>query len=164
MTATAQFMDKNTPTAEAVSMVDGGRMILRGAFRLLGVALAIAAIGLWLAPGASWDTDILLFKLILSICAFLAGLGMLGSSSRPLPPEVEIDTIRREIRLVRRPRGAKPTVLQSCEFSDLAYVEQTDASVRLWDKAGVFLAEVSLSERSAFNSLVAGLRDEGKLA
>lgn len=164
MTATAEFMNDKAPAIEPVRMADGGRMIVRGTLRLFGAAMALAAIGLWLAPGASWDSDIMLFKLILSLCALIAGIGMLSSSSRPPAPEVEIDSIRREVRLVRRLRGAAPVILQSCTFGDLAHVEHSNTTVRLWDKGGAFLAEVNVTDRSALSSLLSGLRDAGKLA
>ncbi|MCX7560093.1 hypothetical protein OS190_10985 [Sulfitobacter sp. F26204] len=164
MTATAEFMNPTPPAAEPVRMVDGGRMIVRGAQRLVGVSLTIAALALWMVPGSSWENDVMLFKLILSLTAVIAGLGLVSSSAKPRTPEVEIDTIRREVRLVRRQRGVVPEVLQSCGFAQLARAEHEGSVVRLWDHAGKFLAEVSLTDRSALSSLVAGLRDAGKLA
>ncbi|KIN66286.1 hypothetical protein Z946_298 [Sulfitobacter noctilucicola] len=164
MTATADFMPQPTQAPEPVRMADGGRMIIRGAQRLAGVALTLAAIGLWLAPGASWEPDLMLFKLILSVSAVIAGLGLISASSTPPSPEVEVDTIRREVRLVRRLRGSAPVVLQSCPFAELAHVEQAGNNVSLWDKQGVFLAEVSLTDRNSLSSLLAGLRDAGKVA
>ncbi len=163
MTATADFMDAPAPASEPVRMADGGRMIVRGVQRLVGVSLTIAALGLWLAPGSSWENDIMLFKLILSITAVIAGLGLVSSSSTPRAPEVEIDTIRREVRLVRRLRGAAPVILKSCAFDKLAKAEHKGTNVRLWDEAGVFLAEVNLTDRAALSSLVSGLRDVAKL-
>ncbi|OAN94511.1 hypothetical protein A8B74_02490 [Sulfitobacter geojensis] len=145
-------------------MAGGGRMIVRGAQRLLGVSMTLAALGLWLAPGASWESDVMLFKLILSLTAVIAGLGLMGASTAPRAPEIQIDTIRREVRLVRRQRGGADQVLQSCGFAKLSRAEQDGNSVFLWDQAGLFLAEVSLTDRKALSSLVAGLRDVGKLA
>ena len=169
MTATADFMNANTSATamadiEPVRMVDGGRMIVRGVQRLAGVSLTIAALALWLVPGSSWESDIMLFKLILSITAVIAGLGLVSSSSTPRTPEVEIDTIRREVRLVRRQRGVAPEVLQSCGFAQLSRAEHEGNTLRLWDQAGKLLAEVSLTDRAALSSLVSGLRDVGKLA
>jgi hypothetical protein len=163
MTSTADFMDATALAVEPARMADGGRMIVRGAQRLVGVSLTIAALGLWLAPGSSWESDVMLFKLILSITAVIAGLGLVSASSTPRAPEVEIDTIRREVRLVRRQRGVAPVVLQSCAFSKLARAEHEGTNVRLWDESGAFLAEVSLTDRAALTSLVAGLSDEAKL-
>ncbi|MGC1495107.1 MAG: hypothetical protein WA790_04810 [Sulfitobacter sp.] len=165
MTATAEFMnvDAAAPALQPVRIVGGGRMLVRAAQRLMGVALIIAALGLWLAPGASWESDVMLFKLILSITAGLAGLGLMQSSATPQAPEVEIDTIRREVRLVRRAKDGHSDVLQRCAFAELGRVEREGAHVRLWDSSNTFLAEVSLSDRSAMSSLVSGLRDAGKL-
>lgn len=164
MTATATNPQKDMPASEPLSMADGGRMILRGAQRLIGASLTLAALGLWLAPGASWESDVMLFKLILSITAVLAGIGFMSASGRPRAPEVEIDTIRREVRVIRKMRGAAPVILQSCKFSKLSRAEQAGPVIRLWDKGGQFLAEVALTDRQSFANLVAGLRDEGKLA
>ncbi len=174
MTATADFMPQGvqaqtisamtTDTVEPARIADGGRMIVRGAQRLIGVSLLIAALGVWIAPGATWDADIMLFKLILSVVGVIAGMGLISASGTPRAPEVHIDTIRREVRLVRRLRGSEPLVLQSCAFADLAHAEQDGSNVSLWDKGGIFLAEVSLTDRTALSSLVAGLQDEGKLA
>ena len=163
MTATAEFIDENAPTIEPVQMADGARMVVRGAQRLFGVSLTIAALGLWLAPGASWESDVMLFKMILSITAVIAGLGLVSASTTPKPPEVEIDTIRREVRLVRRLRGAPADVLQTCSFANLTHAEHEGSNVRLWDQAGVLLAKVMLTDRAALKSLVAGLQDVGKL-
>lgn len=163
MTATADFMNGQPKEIEPVRMADGGRMIIRGTQRLVGVSLTLAALGLWLAPGSSWESDIMLFKLILSLTAIIAGLGLISQSASQPAPEVEIDTIRREVRLVRRQRGMADQVLQSCGFANLAHVERDGNNVRLWDQAGTFLAEVSLTDRNALFSLVTGLRDAGKL-
>ncbi|MEM7521432.1 MAG: hypothetical protein AAF307_10380 [Pseudomonadota bacterium] len=163
MTATADFIQKDIPVTEPVRMVDGTRMIARGIQRLLGAALALAAVGLWVAPGSSWDNDILLFKLILSLTAVFAGIGLMSASAKPRAPEVQIDTIRREVRLVRRMTGAAPVVLQSCRFDELAQAEFDGATVKLWDTEGVFLADVCPTDRNALSSLVSGLRDAGKI-
>lgn len=148
---------------EPARMVDGARMIVRGVQRLVGVSLGVAAFGLWYAPGASWDSDVLLFKLILSIVAVLACAGLINASVRPRAPEVEIDTVRREVRLIRRTRGAATEILQRCSFRDLSCAEYQGSIVRFWDKSGTFMAEITVPDRSALKSLLAGLRDAGKI-
>jgi hypothetical protein len=163
MSVSVEFMNADTTTIAPVRIAEGGPMLIRATQRLTGVALVFAAFALWLAPGAAWESDVMLFKLILSLTAVIAGLGLVSSSSTPRAPEVEIDTIRREVRLVRRQRGAAAQVLQSCGFGKLARAEHEGNTVRLWDQAGTFLAEVSLTDRKALSSLVAGLQDAGKL-
>ena len=164
MTAAADVILPETQLGEPARMVDGARMIVRGAQRIIGAALAMAALGLWLAPGSSWDGDVMLFKLILSLTAIFAGFGLMLGSVRPPLPEVEVDTIRREVRLVRRERGTKPVVIEACSFAQLTDAEFDKGTVRLWDQNGIFLAEFSPTDRNALNSLLAGLRDAGKLA
>lgn len=156
--------ETETPSIETARVVDGGRMILRGLQRLCGVALVLAAMGLWIAPGASWDSEIVLFKLVLSVMAGLAGGGLIGASVRPPAPEVEIDVARREVRLVRRAQGAPRVVLQCCAFDALSRVERSGPVLKLWDRGGRFLAEVNLSDHLSRNRFVMGLRDAGKLA
>lgn len=166
MTATADFMnaDATAPALEPVRIADGGRMVVRAAQRLTGAALVIAALGLWLAPGASWENDLMLFKLILSITAGLAGLGLMQSSAKPNRPQIEIDTIRREVRLVRVVRDGKKLILQRCGFSELSRAEQKGHYVRLWDSNNILLAEVSLADQNTMTGLMAGLRAAGKIA
>lgn len=162
MTATADFTIPEGVAHEPVRMTNGARMLVRGGQRLLGAALAMAAVGLWVAPGSSWESDVMLFKLILSFTGLLAAFGLMNASARPRAPEIEIDTIRREVRLVRREKQER-VVLQSSSFGELAHAEFDGANVQLWGADGDFLAEVALSDRKALASLLAGLRDAGKL-
>lgn len=164
MTVTSEFMDADTPVMAHVRIADGGRMLVRAAQRFAGVTLGLAALGLWLAPGAGWESDVMLFKLILSLTAVIAGLALLQSSVRPRAPQIEIDTIRREVRLVRPSKSRARAVLQRCAFADLGRVERVGAHLRLWDHEDVFMAEVTMSDRASLNSLVSALCDAGKLA
>jgi hypothetical protein len=83
MTTTSDFIYSDAANGEGMHLVDGGRMIMRGIKRLIGVALVMAAVGLWAAPGASWESDVMLFKLGLSVSAALAGLCMMKASAKP---------------------------------------------------------------------------------
>jgi membrane protein implicated in regulation of membrane protease activity len=164
MMSTAEFMNAKAAVTAPVRVTDGGRMIARGAQRVLGTALALAALGLWLAPGASWENDVMLFKLILSLIALLAGFGLLQASSKPKTLEVEIDTIRREVRLMRPADDGSAALIERCAFADLSRAERLDNDIRLWGPSNNLLAEVSMTDRAVLSSLVAGLRDAGKLA
>ena len=163
MTATADFIQTSSPAHEPVRMVDGGRMLIRGAQRVSGAALLLSAFGLWLIP-ASAQHDVMLFRLMLSVAAAVAGVGMMLASGRPDTPSVQIDTIRREVSLVRPGYRGAAAVLQRCAFGDLARAEVKGTSVRLWDAQERLIAEVSLTKGPALNSLLAGLRDAGKIA
>lgn len=164
MSASADVVAASTSIHEAIRMVGGARWVVRGIQRIFGAALVCAAVALWLMPGAGWQQDIMLFKLVLSVVALGAGIGLLQSSARPPAPAVEIDSIRREIRLVRLAKRGKPTILQRCAFKDLARVEQNGAHLRFWGADGGLFAEFTISDRGALDGLMAWLRDAGKLA
>lgn len=163
MTTTAQLPETDLAAAQPVRMLDGGRLMMRGMQRLFGVAFIAVAFGLWLMPGSSFESDLLLFKLLLSIVAGFVGIGLLQSGAPKLAPHVEIDTIRREVRLVRVSQTSVTQVLERCAFNDLAHVEVEGPHVRLWDASGAFLAEVTLTDQPVFARLTACLRDCGKL-
>lgn len=144
-------------------MCDGARMLARLAQRIGGIALILSALGLWLLPGSNWQSDVALFKLLLSAAALIAGLSFLVGSVTPRRPQIEIDTARQELRIVR-PAGTGPALLlERCRFADLGRVERDHNHLRFWDGAERLLAEVTLSDRQVLRSLLLGLRSAGKL-
>lgn len=163
MTAAADFTKGGATMREPASMVDGGRMLARTLQRIVGAGLFLAAFVIWLAP-ATAQSDVMLFRLLLSVAAVVAGLGMMLASGKPDAPEVEIDTIRRTVSLVRPGGYGEREVLTSCAFADLRAAEVSGAVVRLWDAQGILLAVATLTDATLRNSLVNGLRDAGKIA
>lgn len=162
MSSTVDPVSFETIAPQPVRTVDGSRMILRGVQGVVGAALLLTAIGLWLAPGASWDHELVLFKLLASAIGGMAGLALLQGFARPAAPKVEVDTIRHEVRLVRT-RGKDRFVLDRCAFTDLSRVENSGTYVKLWGRNDALLAEVAASDRVAHRSLVTALRVAGKL-
>lgn len=167
MTTTSDYIAEASPRGTAtlsapVRSMDAGRALGRMAQRVTGAALILAAAGLWLAPGSSWAAEILLVKLVLSLVAGCVGLALIQNWTTPDAPEVEIDLVRRHVRLVRR-AGAQLMVLHECSFAELGHVEKTKNTVTLWDAHGDLLAEVAPVDRGVLKALVAGLRDAGKL-
>lgn len=162
MTSTVDPVNFETIAPQPVRTVDGSRMILRGVQGVVGAALILTALGLWLAPGASWDHELMLFKLLASAVGGMAGIALLQGFVRPAAPKVEVDTIRHEVRLVRT-RGKDRFVLDRCAFKELTAVENTGTYVKLWGRNDALLAEVAASDRVAHRSLVTALRVAGKL-
>lgn len=145
-----------------VRSMDAGRALGRMVQRVTGAALILAAAGLWLMPGSSWAADLLLIKLILSLVAGFAGLALIQNWTTLDAPEVEIDVVRRQVRLLRR-TGAQHSILHECSFAELGRVEKTQNTLTLWDAHGDLLAEVAPVDPGMLKALVAGLRDAGKL-
>ncbi|MFT6673932.1 MAG: hypothetical protein ACJAVM_000103 [Sulfitobacter sp.] len=164
MTATAGFQYPVNATTTSELPVDEDCVIQRGVQRLAGVSLMMAAAGLWVLPGSNLETEVMLFKLGLSVTGALAGAGLMQASSNARKPVVEIDTIRREVRLMHPDRNTSGKVLKRCKFDHLARAAREGNIVRLWDENNVLLVEMTLNSRQALSSLVGALRDVGKLA
>lgn len=143
-------------------MIDGTRWLMRSAQMFGGVCLIMAAFGLWLAPGAGFDPDLALFKLGVSVTVGIAGLAIL-QAGRPQPTvEIEIDTERSEVRLVRGKNDAR-TVVSRIAIADLGPAEVHGTMARLWTTDGALVAEVAMSDPKLRLSLLAALRDAGKI-
>lgn len=158
MTTMPEIIQAPAVIAQTMAIADGTRMLMRFANRVIGCSLILAAFGLWIVPGSNNGEALLLFKLVLSISGALAGIGFLQSSTTPAAPEVEIDTARREIRVVRPDDGLGARVLQSCGFDDLSRIERGGVHLRLWTEEGDFLAQVTFSDDKAVDRVLAQLR------
>ncbi|MEH6392870.1 MAG: hypothetical protein V7763_14540 [Sulfitobacter sp.] len=162
MTVTSDFMTSGQIRLSTGGTVSGTRSILRLMQRLVGVSLLMASSGLWLAPGANWNNEVMLMKMALSAISLLVGVWLILSGQKPAAPEIQIDTVRREVRLVRPgPLGAD-LLLQKCRFSDLSKVKREDRVLRFWDEKGDFIADVYIGHQSVMDVLISGLLDSGQ--
>lgn len=155
----AQFTSINSLSGRALQ---GSCLALRGAQGAAGGLMVLISLGLWFAPGANWAGDVLLFKLLASVMAGMGGVALLQDLVRVNVPNVEIDTIRHEIRLVKT-AGKHRRILDRCRFSDLARVVNTGSHVQLWNAKNGLIAEVAAVDRLSHRSLVTALRVAGKL-
>lgn len=151
-----------TRIADAPHMINGQRMLARGARRIGGLALVLAALGLWFAPGASWEADTALFKLAVSVMLAFGGLGVLHAGRSVPAVEVEVDTLRREVRLVRG-KGRARSLVSRTRMADLGPAEVRGTMVRLWGPDGVLLVELAMTDPTGRYHLISALRDAGKL-
>lgn len=163
MTATTEFMTGGGTVIEPTITGDSSRYVLRILQRFVGASLAMAALFLWVAPGANWEGDLLLFKLILSITSVSAGLSLMHASAQLDDTLVEIDTVRREVRLIHAERGQAPLMLERISFADLGRVERDGPEVYLRTADDRLIAVVTLADKQVQASLITGLRDAGKL-
>lgn len=160
MTATAE------PTRAATVMEDALRVAPVNwrhvaAWTAAGLCGATSVL-LWLSPGAETTADLVAIKLVLSV-ALLGGAGVaLMARVAPDHSEIEVDTIRREVRLMTG-RGRNRTCLARTKFADLGQAEQHGDTVCLWDETGALLAEVCLPDPGARARLAGALQDAGKL-
>ncbi|MEO9895727.1 MAG: hypothetical protein ABJD13_00045 [Paracoccaceae bacterium] len=127
-----------------------------------GIAMIVIAFAVWFAPQDAFPEMPNIFKLFVSLSFGFLGLAFWQSITNLGLPSVEVDTIRREIRLMRG-FGKARRVAAEYKFKDLAHAERVGNQIRLWDNHGTILADVEMRDPAMLNSLMSGLRDEGKL-
>ncbi|GGX48143.1 hypothetical protein GCM10007385_14950 [Tateyamaria omphalii] len=132
------------------------------ASRALGAVLVLASLGLWIEPGAQMAIDLLVMKLGVSLFLGFAGLALMQDMSRGQDPEVQIDTVRREVRIARQ-RGRRTSVIRRIAIRDLGRAEAVGNVIRLTAANGALLAAVSLPDADAWSSVYGALQDAGKL-
>ncbi len=128
-----------------------------------GIAMVVIAFAVWFAPEAAFPSIPNVIKLFISLSFGFLGLAFWQSRMEFGLPSVEVDTIRREIRLMRG-FGRSRRVAGEYKFKELARAERVGNLVRFWDTQGTILADVELRDPATLNSLLSGLRDEGKIA
>lgn len=162
MTITSDYIAGGHPYTATVGSADGVRMVLRVGQRVLGAALLLSSSGLWLMPGASFSSEVMLFKMALSILALMAGFWLVLAGQKPAMPEIEIDTVRRELRMTRSgPLGAQ-LVLERVGFAELSKIERRGPAFSFWDQSGRFIVDIQISDRRMLETLLSALRDSGK--
>ena len=165
MAAVNEFMHETTPSkfsAVPVYTMDGGRLVVRSGQSLLGVALILAAVGLWIMPGSDLSNDVMLMKLVLSVVAAGIGISLSHNAKTESAPSVEIDMVRREIRLVRSKRDGSND-RKRFKFADLDAAEVDGNHFTLWGRHNAVLAEVDIKDPRLHRSLKGALQDAGKL-
>lgn len=152
----------HTPTG-AMMEVGDEIVLLRNAQKICGAGLIFAAVGVWIVGGTSWAPDLALVKLLLSLAMGLAGIALLQEGRMNAIPEVEIDLIRREVRLLQKDKRGTALVSRH-RFEELGAVQDLGTLLRLTGPDGAVLAEVATDHPQTGKSLRAALRDAGKLS
>ena len=160
-TASRSHTSLQTSTGPVLEM-DGAVMLGRFAQRAGGAGLIFAALGLWVFGTANWEPDIAMLKLLLSLAMVYAGIAFLQEGRMARIPEVEVDLIAREVRLLRR-SGEATSLIQTHRFEDLGTAEETARGLVLRAPDGAMLAEVEIDQPKVRLALYSALEDAGKL-
>jgi len=163
MTAATDVPFHAAPQPQAPVLRKERNPILRGTQRIMGAALFLSAVGLFIIPMPGLDISVSLFKVILCVTAAVSGVALVQASIGGPSPQFEVDTIRREIRLVAQTEDGGRAVVQTTPFSRLHSAEIDGKRLLLWHDHDVLLTEIMLSRNPAITSLLASLTDEGKL-
>ena len=102
-----------------------GEAITEYALTFLGIVLLLSAFGQWILPGSIYGGDMIAMKLMLTAVLGVAGGLILSMSARGFRPEVQVDSVRQEIRFVsRNPRG-RGEVLATIDINRIIGVGMT---------------------------------------
>ena len=165
MTLIADHAYAIAPATGISHLLDGSRMLMRTGARLAAITAGFVAVLVWLAPGGDvWESDVMLFKLALSILCAFGAVALWQASLPPLSPVVEVDVARGEVRLLRKGPGAQKRVIERCAFADLHMAELSGRHIAFWGPNGRLIAEIALSNALAHAALIGTLRAAGKLA
>ncbi|WP_299414688.1 hypothetical protein [uncultured Sulfitobacter sp.] len=164
MTIAAEQTFAHVPAYGVAHKLNGSRLVMRIAQRMASVSMALVALFVWVAPGAGWESEVMLFKLMVSLASGLAAVWFWQASLPPVPPTVEVDVAQAEVRLVRDGALPEDRVIERCAFRDLHVVELSGRNITFWGRGNRLLAEITLSNARAHATLLGALRAEGKLA
>jgi hypothetical protein len=164
MTLTADHVFAQGPVTGIPHLLDGGRMLMRMGARLGAVTAGFVAVLVWLAPGAVWQSDVMLLKMALSILFAFGAVVLWQAGLAPAPPVVEVDLARAQVRLVRKGAPTPKRVIAACAFADLKLVELSGRYIAFWGPDGRLIAEIALGDPATHAALIAALRAAGKLA
>lgn len=137
----------------ALSDTEAGRQsasgVNRGGRIFFGSVLVISALGLWAVPVADGDAAMRLIKLLVSMV--LAGVGVMFFLSldrgRDLP-EIQLDTAKRELRIIKHDSTGTAYVDAVHSFDALSEVSIQDRLLTARDDRGNLVASVPLRDTS----------------
>ncbi|MEM8653634.1 MAG: hypothetical protein AAGF36_02735 [Pseudomonadota bacterium] len=161
MTATFDTMTHAQPGPRGPSMmrsVDPWWL----ARQVSGTLLVLLAFAVMMAPTTQTGGDAVVLKLGLAMFLSLAGLILVRDRDTAAGPEVEIDTVRREVRKVQG-RGRARTSVERTPMRDLGQAEIAGDILRLTSASGELLTEVSMADPKLRARLCGALQDAGKL-
>lgn len=122
-----------------------------------GVVLCVAALGLWLVPGASFDPSLMLVKLGLSIFLMIGGSMFLAASRRDTHPEVHLDSRRGLLRVVERNQRGRVEDSFEIAYDDLSEIDFREGMLIARDHHGRSVVEVPVEDAGDLDEIRAAL-------
>ncbi len=101
--------------------------LLEPVLRFLGLVLVLTAYGQWFLPASLYGTEAVATKALLCFLLGVAGCWVYWLSSRGFSTQIEVDTVRREIRVVRRNGQGRRRVVNAIRmrFVESAFIQRT---------------------------------------
>lgn len=97
------------------------------ALRFLGLVLVLTAYGQWFLPASLFGTEAVATKALLCFLLGMAGCWLYWLSGRGFSTQIEVDTFRREIRVVRRNGQGRRRVVSAIRMRmvESAFIQRT---------------------------------------
>ncbi|MCB4455575.1 hypothetical protein [Leisingera sp. McT4-56] len=121
--------------------------------RLLGAAMILGSIGLWLVQGAGADPEMNLIRIGVSVAFLLAGLVLMTAHQPAGSPEACFDPVRRELRLLKRDAQGRPRTVLRRSYGSLGGVRLTASSVQMYEGDGSLLIELPIGSAAMRSQL-----------
>lgn len=121
----------------------------RGGRIFFGSVLVISALGLWAVPVVEGDAAMRLIKILVSVV--LAGVGVmffLSIDKGEDLPEIQLDTAKRELRILSHDGAGEPRVEAVHSFDALSEVVIQDRLLTARDAQGRLVATVPLRDKA----------------
>ena len=142
--------DEHSPVMLAFEPNWPARVVM---FRVFGTALVLSASGMWLLPGTSIGSELMLFKLGISIFFLFCGLALLMRNHSDNQPDAYFDPIRHEVRVLQKNNRGRPQTVLRRTYDSLGSVNFSSNTVRLYDMDGSLLMRLVIDDADARQSL-----------
>ena len=109
-----------------------------------GVAAIFTCLGVWVLPGATFAPELLPLKLTVSSLLFLVGCFFVQVARSAERVEVQIDLVRREVRVLERVDGEPGGVIGIWPFIEIGLVEVRVGRFVVCDRNGSTLADLRI--------------------
>lgn len=120
----------------------------KGVSLAVGTAAIFACVGMWVIPGSTFSVELLPLKLTVSVFLFLLGCFFVQIGRAASRAEVQVDIVRREVRVMERADGEPGALIAIWPFVELGAVEVMGGRFRVTDRAGSTLADLRIGKRA----------------
>ncbi|SLN14154.1 hypothetical protein ROG8370_00329 [Roseovarius gaetbuli] len=144
------FHDSTTTSEDKAKKTD----LRRAAKGFLGSVLLLSAAGVWLVSAGANDAAMMLIKLVFSVSLFCVG-AMCFSTLDPedIAPEVQIDTKRRQLRVIETGIDGRTRRVAVHELDDLAELSLRDQVLTARDFSGRQIVALPVNDRATERAL-----------
>lgn len=122
-------------------------------FRLFGTSLILGASAIWIMPGSTGDTNMILMKLGVSVFFLFCGLALVMINHPDNHPDAYFDPIRREVRVLQMNDKGRPQTVLRRSYDTLGSVRFEEKAIELYDVDGSRLMRLPVASPETRHAL-----------